>query len=208
MRLLNRYVGKHNQRRRLQMDTWILMYHYQIVLGYSIVEKVAFGVIKISVLLAYRRIFRGPTFNIASLAMIAICALLAIAFLITSALQCHVRNWSLQYLAWSHRRHCIQAEVSWSGYAIADVVTDLVLLLFPVPLVWQLQLTVSKKISVLLVFLLGSLSTAIGITRMVVLLYFTYGLFHLNPKEGSIDSLIVQGALMAIEICWIPFRRH
>ncbi|KAJ6081224.1 hypothetical protein N7499_006098 [Penicillium canescens] len=89
--------------------------------------------------------------------------------------QCHVRNWSLQYFAWSHRRHCIQAEISWSGYAITDVVTDILLLLFPVPLVWQLQLTIFKKISVLLVFLLGSLSTAIGITRMVVLLYFTYG---------------------------------
>ncbi|KAJ6078951.1 hypothetical protein N7467_008704, partial [Penicillium canescens] len=68
-----------------------------------------------------------------------------------------------------------EAEISWSSYAIADVVTDILPLLFPVPLVWQLQLTISKKISVLLVFLLGSLSTAIGITRMVVLLYFTYG---------------------------------
>jgi hypothetical protein len=180
MRLLNRYVL--NAAKAFGCK-WMLMYPNQIVLGYSIVEKVAFGVIKISVLLAYRRIFRGKTFNVASLTMIAICALLAISFLITSALQCHVRNWSLQYLAWSHRRHCIQAEISWSGYAIADVVTDLLLLLFPVPLVWQLQLTFSKKISVLLVFLLGSLSTAIGITRMVVLLYFTYGLFHISPEE-------------------------
>lgn len=149
--------------------------HLQIVLGYSIIEKITFGVIKISVLLAYRRIFRGDIFNIASLGMIIVCTLLALAFLITSAFQCHVRNWSLQYLAWSHRHHCIQAEISWSGYAISDIVTDLVLLFFPVPLVWKLQLTLSKKINVLLVFLLGSLSTAVGITRMVTILYFTYG---------------------------------
>lgn len=107
--------------------------------------------------------------------MIVICTILALAFLITSAFQCHVRNWGLQYLAWSHRRHCIQAEISWSGYAIADVITDLALLLFPVPLVWKLQLTLSNKVSVLLVFLLGSVSTAVGIVRMVVILYFTYG---------------------------------
>lgn len=105
------------------------------------------------------------------------CTLLALSFLITSALQCHVRNWSLKYLDWSHRKHCIQAEISWSGYAISDVVTDLILLLFPVPLVWKLQLTLSKKISVLVVFLLGSLSAAVGITRMVVILYFTYGTY-------------------------------
>ncbi|KAJ5292491.1 uncharacterized protein N7443_008444 [Penicillium atrosanguineum] len=131
----------------------------EIVLGYSIVEKITFGVIKISVLMAYRRIFRGKIFNMASLGMIILCTLLALAFLITSAFQCHVRNW----------------KISWSGYAISDVITDLILLFFPVPLVWKLQLTLSKKISVLLVFLLGSLSTAVGITRMVTILYFTYG---------------------------------
>lgn len=107
--------------------------------------------------------------------MIIVCTMLALAFLVTSAFQCNVRNWSLQYQTWSHRRHCIQAEISWSGYAIADVITDFTLLLFPVPLVWQLQLTLSKKISVLLVFLLGSLSTAVAIVRMVVILFFTYG---------------------------------
>ncbi|KAJ5744307.1 hypothetical protein N7533_009177 [Penicillium manginii] len=147
----------------------------RIVLGYSIVEKITFGVIKTSVLLAYRRIFRGKIFNAVSLGMIIVCTVLALAFLITSAFQCRVRNWSLQYQSWSHQRHCIQAEISWSGYAIADVVTDFVLLLFPVPLVWKLQLTLSKKISVLLVFLLGSLSTAVAIVRMVVILFFTYG---------------------------------
>ena len=145
------------------------------MLGYSVVEKIAFGLIKISVLLAYRRIFRGRTFNIASLGMITVCTLLAVSFLFTSAFQCHVRNWSLQYLDWSHRHHCIQAEISWSGFAISDVITDLIILLIPVPVVLKLQLTLSKKISVLVVFLLGALSTAIGITRMVVILYFTYG---------------------------------
>lgn len=145
------------------------------MLGYSIVEKLAFGVIKISVLLAYRRIFRGKAFNIVSLCMIVICTLLALAFLITSALQCHVRNWSLKYVAWSHRRHCIQAATSWSGYAISDVITDLIILLIPLPLIWQLQLTTSKKVSVLMVFLLGSFSTAVGVVRMAVILYFTYG---------------------------------
>lgn len=70
----------------------------------------------------------------------------------------------------------IQAEISWSGYAISDVISDFILLFFPIPLVWKLQLTMSKKTSVLLVFLLGSLSTAVGITRMVVILYFTYGI--------------------------------
>lgn len=147
----------------------------QIVLGYSIVEKITFGVIKINVLLAYRRIFRGNFFHVVSLGMIVFCTILALAFLITSAFQCNVRNWSLQYLAWSHRRHCIQAEISWSGYAIADVITDIVLLLFPVPFIWKLQLTLSKKISILLVFLLGSLSTAVAIVRMAVILVFTYG---------------------------------
>lgn len=107
--------------------------------------------------------------------MIVICTVLVLSFLITSAFQCHVRNWSLEHLDWSHRTHCIHAEISWSGYAITNVVTDFILLLSPVPLRWKLQLTLSKKSSMLLVFLLGSLSTTVRITRMVVILYFTYG---------------------------------
>ena len=110
--------------------------------------------------------------------MIVVCTLLAIGFLITSAFQCHVRNWSLEYLDWSHRRHCIQAEISWSGFAISDVITDIVLLFFPIPLVWDLQLALSKKISVIVVFLLGSFSTTIGIVRMAVILHFTYGMLY------------------------------
>ncbi|KAJ5570551.1 uncharacterized protein N7459_009981 [Penicillium hispanicum] len=174
----------------------------RIVLGYSIVEKVTFGAIKISVLLAYRRIFRGRPFNIASLCMITVCVFLALAFLITSAFQCHVRNWSRQYLAWSHRHHCIQAEISWSGFAISDVVTDLIILLFPVPLVWSLQLTLSKKISVILVFLLGSLSTAIGVVRMAVVLTFTYGMAVLSSPD------FVQATPLTTYRCrylgWVP----
>ncbi|KAJ6171728.1 hypothetical protein N7470_000795 [Penicillium chermesinum] len=136
----------------------------QIVLGYSVVEKITFGVIKIGVILAYRRMFRGKRwFDLASLIMIIVNTLLAVAFLIVSACQCKVRNWNLKYVDWSHRRHCVQAEVSWSAFAICDVITDILLLLLPIPMVWMLQLTTSKKISVMLVFLLGSLSTAVGI---------------------------------------------
>ena len=145
--------------------------------------------IKISVLLAYRRIFRGKIFNLASLCMITVCTCLALAFLVTSALQCNVRNWGREHLAWSHRHHCVQAEVSWSGYAISDVITDLIILLIPVPLVLKLQLTLSKKISILLVFLLGSLSTAIGITRMVVILYFAFGMLLALLDESLTDYL-------------------
>lgn len=123
--------------------------------------------------------------------MILVVTLLGVAFVVTSACQCYVRNWSLQYLEWSHRKHCVQAEISWSAFAITDVVTDLILLLFPVPMVWKLQLTLSKKISVLLVFFFGSFSTAIGITRMVVILYFTYGMeapLTITAKSNCIYS--------------------
>ncbi|KAJ5232061.1 hypothetical protein N7468_005017 [Penicillium chermesinum] len=158
----------------------------QIVLGYSVVEKITFGVIKIGVILAYRRMFRGKRwFDLASLIMIIVNTLLAVAFLIVSACQCKVRNWNLKYVDWSHRRHCVQAEVSWSAFAICDVITDILLLLLPIPMVWMLQLTTSKKISVMLVFLLGSLSTAVGIVRMVVILYFTYGRASSGWSKGK-----------------------
>ncbi|KAJ5898854.1 hypothetical protein N7495_003598 [Penicillium taxi] len=146
----------------------------KIMLGYSIIEKLAFGLIKISVLLSYRRVFPGKKFNIAALTMIGVLSLLTIAFVITSTFQCPTRNWSLTHAAWAKKKHCIQSEVSWSGFSISDVATDLIILLFPVIPVWKLQLTTSKKMSVILVSILGSLSTGIGIVRMVVILVFTY----------------------------------
>lgn len=46
------------------------------------------------------------------------------------------------------------------GNAIANVVTDVVILLVPVPLVWRLQMRTSLKVMVSCIFILGGLYVA------------------------------------------------
>jgi hypothetical protein len=163
-----------------------------VVMAYSIVEKLAFGTLKISIVLMYRRIFQQRWFQRLSTAVCVFLALWALAFLTTSSLQCRVRNWELWYVPWTLQNHCISAELSWVGFSISDVATDIFVLSLPLPIVWRLHMSQAKKLTTSVVMLLGLLSTAIGIAKMVVILYFTYtGTAGYRDLLGTMSTVLV-----------------
>ncbi|KAF2753532.1 hypothetical protein EJ05DRAFT_542016 [Pseudovirgaria hyperparasitica] len=51
---------------------------------------------------------------------------------------------------------------------ISDVVTDMVLLLFPLPYIWDLKMGVQRKLAVTVIFLFGSLSIATSAVRLTI----------------------------------------
>ena len=61
--------------------------------------------------------------------------------------------------AWNHAvaERCIHQKKFYYGNAIANVITDMIMLLMPVPTVWRLNLSTRKKINVTAVFMLGGL---------------------------------------------------
>lgn len=135
--------------------------------AFQIIEKLAFGTVKLSILFLYRRIFVGRIFNIASWAMIAIVSAWSFSFFIATICECNPPS-----TVWSPNRkafltNCIKTVEMLLGFAWSDVFTDVLILALPIPMVLRLQLTMRRKIALLGVFLLGGLTVLAGIARLV-----------------------------------------
>ena len=122
----------------------------QVDYAQLIVEKIAYTCIKISVLLFYRRIFITPTFRFISNVATALIIAWGIAFLFAEAFDCGSD---------SHNGHpCARSEWTVLWFAITDVISDLVILAMPYPMINMLQMSKKEKIGLSGLFLLGALS--------------------------------------------------
>lgn len=115
------------------------------------------GVIKLSVMLLYRRIFVGNFFKRYSLVMCVLICLWSVSFVFTAGFTCGT---NLSYGWTDHQAvvdHCNDI-AAWSvAFAASDVVTDLLVLATPIPIVWKLQKSRLQKLEICGVFLLGLL---------------------------------------------------
>jgi hypothetical protein len=121
-----------------------------------VLEKPAYGFIKLSVLLFYRRIFVTPTFRLINNIIIVLISLWALAFFFAKILVCGTNpqdQWDKNCLTW----HSADLSLMLLWFAITDVVGDIAVLAMPYPCIMKLQMSRRTKLSVSGVFLLGTL---------------------------------------------------
>lgn len=109
---------------------------------------------KLSILLMYARIFPTRNFRIASFVLGGISVAWAIAIIFVSIFQCTpiARAWDKTIPG-----HCIDLKASFIGNAIPNIITDIAILALPVRVVWGLHANLTHRLSVIGIFLLGSL---------------------------------------------------
>ena len=66
--------------------------------------------------------------------------------------------------------HCIHIERFLQGQAIPNIITDIILLALPMPLIWKLHLPQGQKLALCGVFLLGSLYVFLSVKCLTSLL--------------------------------------
>lgn len=73
--------------------------------------------------------------------------------------------------AWdiSSPHNCIPKEVLWSLNAALQIITDMTIVILPMPLLAKLQLPRKQKIALILVFALGTFGCAVSIVRLTAL---------------------------------------
>ncbi|CAD6566144.1 MAG: hypothetical protein ASARMPREDX12_007561 [Alectoria sarmentosa] len=126
-----------------------------------------FGLTKLSVLLFYKRVFRGNTFNAAVWTMISIIGVWFVAFFFANLLQCYPieLNWEA---SGAQATSCIQTNTMYLAQAWTDVLTDVMILSLPIPCIWALQMPARHKVGVTAIFLLGVLTVLSGIVKLIV----------------------------------------
>jgi hypothetical protein len=125
-----------------------------LLVTFECVYCTAIGIVKISILLMYARVFPTRGFRIAAYTLGTIVISWVIAIICVSVFQCTpiARAWDM-----SLPGTCINLKGSFIGNAVPNILTDIAILSLPVHVVWGLQATIVHRLSVIGVFLLGSL---------------------------------------------------
>lgn len=123
-------------------------------MAYECVYSTTVGVIKISILLMYTRIFPTRGFRVAALVLGLVSVSWAIAIICVSIFQCTPieKTWDPTVPG-----TCINLKGSFIGNAIPNILTDIAILSLPIKMVWGLHASLIHRLSVTFVFLLGSL---------------------------------------------------
>ncbi|QKX61575.1 uncharacterized protein TRUGW13939_08727 [Talaromyces rugulosus] len=147
---------------------------------YQLLMIVAYGFIKLSLVFFYRRLFfviKWSTFDIVSLAYIAIICMWTLAFFLLFLFACK----SKIYLHWAPlsdvENQCGDPLAPELGLVISDLITDLMVLALPLPIIWRLRVSTARKISITLVFIVGLIAIAASITRMAIYIIVSYRSF-------------------------------
>jgi len=116
------------------------------------------GVVKLSILLFYRRIFnvsKKSLFNILSLMVIAVLVLWTLGFMLAFAFNCKLHFFAMWGSQAELMKYCNTGFGGEQAIVITDFITDLMVLCFPLPMVFRLHLPWPKKLGLLGIFLLG-----------------------------------------------------
>lgn len=142
-----------------------------------LIASFSLGLTKISVILLYRRIFSSSAqnlyFSIATWGLIAFTVMWIITFFFAILFQCvpfHT-NWDTYG---GTDATCYFPNPVYEAQGWTDSITDLFILIIPIPCVWGLMMPLRQKIAVTIMFLLGGLTFAVSCVK----LYFWYWTFN------------------------------
>ncbi|CAL8584100.1 hypothetical protein XPA_009705 [Xanthoria parietina] len=134
----------------------------------EIIWATSIPIIKLSILLLYIRIFGRLRYfkNLAYIiGIFSVCW--GIMVILVCALQCRPVQFTWDK---SGKGTCINAPLFFIIGSAPNVLTDFVLLVLPLPAVWNLHTTRAQKISLTGIFMLGSLTCIISLVRFVQLI--------------------------------------
>ena len=122
----------------------------------SICFATSASAIKLSVLFYYQRIFRERQFRIICIFVGLVVVAWLIAYMFLEFFTCipFAYYWNKAIPG----GHCInQNHVAYYGTTPPDFLTNLALLVLPIPYLWKLQMQRAKKVAITVIFVLGTL---------------------------------------------------
>ncbi|KAI1458681.1 hypothetical protein F4805DRAFT_473998 [Annulohypoxylon moriforme] len=137
---------------------------------FNILFVLAVGLVKASVLFFYLRIFSIVSGRVRRMliALITIVTMWTTAWLFESIFNCNLNFLAVQGTSQALRTKCVNFSVADLMLCITDFVIDIVIIIFPVPLIWNLNVSARRKIATSGIFLLGAATIATSLTRVVM----------------------------------------
>ncbi|KAL9017883.1 MAG: hypothetical protein Q9185_004791 [Variospora sp. 1 TL-2023] len=152
----------------------------------GLTQVLTFGLTKLAVLLFYQRIFQGKWFQSAVWLMIGIDFVWTVTFFFCNLLQCYPISINWESLVGNVKDKCIDVNRVIVAQCWTDVASNVVILALPMPSIWAMQMSVRRKLAVCGIFLLGLMTVAAGIAKLVVF----YNILYIadNDTALTLDS--------------------
>ncbi|KAL4927487.1 uncharacterized protein BDV17DRAFT_292487 [Aspergillus undulatus] len=163
-------------------DLEVLVQKYKYV--FQTIEKIAFGTIKISILFLWKRIFNpSRQFRMFCWIMVGFITAWSISFFFATLFQCGT-NWSWNWAPIGFfLTECTNTLDMLTVFTGTDLLTDFIIMLMPVPIIWRLKMPTAKKIGVTSLFMVGIFTIGAGVARMYIYLVTSY------DKENNPDFI-------------------
>lgn len=142
----------------VESQPWLTISRYllQLLMPAIVTHGLTVTCVRISVLLLYRRIFVTEAFRRFTLVIGALCIVWAFANVFGQVFLC-----SPMSAAWHPNLifsdKCKDVQAMYYGVSISNMLLDIIILCLPLPLIWGLPLSWSKKFGLCGIFSLGSL---------------------------------------------------
>ncbi|KAH8650979.1 hypothetical protein BGZ60DRAFT_334095, partial [Tricladium varicosporioides] len=154
-------LGKHFETLPTEESTRNL----QILWVSIIVYNLTLGLLKISILTQYLRIFIGEAIRITCYAILALVCIHTLLSIVLATLACYpIAYFWDKSIATSHS--CFNRKALWFCNASINILSYLMILVTPMPVLKSLQLPRMQKISVIGIFALGGFTVLISVLRL------------------------------------------
>lgn len=145
------------------------------------------GLVKLSALFFYRRIFCSTgirdIFNVISGILIVIVVIWTVIFFVLTFNFCIGHNIEYNFPV-GNSAHCKLIYPWFEASTTSDFALDLIILTLPLPKIWSLHATTSRKLAISGVFLLALVGLAASIVRMTFLLHIVKNGRAINDLDG------------------------
>ncbi|KAF2755293.1 hypothetical protein EJ05DRAFT_478311 [Pseudovirgaria hyperparasitica] len=129
------------------------------------------SLVKLSILFFYKRLFctrSRPKFTYLVYTMVAIVLIWTVAYIFSQIFACGSSGVATRWdTVVNINRKCPLADNLSFAASIASFLTDLIILVMPIPKIWGLHMRTRQKFSIVGVFMIGSLATAASLVRLV-----------------------------------------
>ncbi|KAL8704957.1 MAG: hypothetical protein Q9201_001903 [Fulgogasparrea decipioides] len=172
-----------------------------IFIAIEIVWNAATICVRVSMLLLYMRIFPVRKFHLICWANVGFNGLVFMSIVLGTCLICTPITWSFDKSDPNGKCGDLQSFERYT--AVMSLITDAIIVVLPMPMLWGLQMKMQKKVGISIVFGLGAIICILTLTRIFATKYYYINNY---TKSAALVSLItgLEPILGVINAC-MPF---
>ncbi|KAM7188160.1 hypothetical protein V8F20_010656, partial [Naviculisporaceae sp. PSN 640] len=139
--------------------------------GYAIILPLALGCTEMSIVLFYMRIFSITSASLTHRLLVIFSVLILLwtaGFCLATIFQCGFNMWAIWSTASSFVEYCPNSMLIDVALCVSDFIADVLLAIFPIPLIWSLKLSTKNKLTASAVFSLGAIAVVASFLRLAM----------------------------------------